>query len=527
MRRRARNGESDFRVSVSENNKRIAKNTFALYLRMLFSMCVSLYTSRVILETLGVSDFGIYSVVGGVVGLLGFLNSSLSGATSRFLTFELGKGDHAALRSVFSCSLAIHFAIALAVLIFAETAGLWLLENELTIPPERLSAARAVLHFSVAGTMVGITQIPYTASILSHERMGIYAYVSIAEVLLRLGIVFLLVVSPFDKLSSYAALTFFVSAGTAMFYRFYCRKNFGECRFRFDFSAGTLRPILAFSAWDLLGNLSVVARTQGVNVLQNFFFGPIVNAAAGIAGQVQGAVSGFSENFLNAVRPQIVKYYARGEIPEMQKLICRSGKLSFFLLFFLSLPLILECEFVLNLWLKNVPEFAVAFVRLTLLNQLVSVAFRTMLYSIHATGKIRTMSFINGATYLLVLPISYVLLKNGFSPVTPFVLNIVLLAIGCLSNTNLVRRYIPEFSAGTFLREVVLRGAAFALVAGTFPWRLSAAFPQNATGFFAVGFSCVVCCAVAAPAVLFNADERKFLFEKIRTFTRKFYERKT
>lgn len=510
-------------MNVSENNRRIAKNTLALYLRMALSMLVSLYTSRVVLQTLGVTDFGIFNVVGGVVGLLGFLNASLSGATSRFLTFELGRGNVDELRRVFSSALLIHFLIAFVVLVFAETVGVWMLETQLVIPPDRLGAARVVLQFSVFAAMIGITQVPYTASILSHERMGVYAYVSVAEVFLRLGIVFLLTLLPFDKLSLYALLTFAVSTGTALFYRFYCRKNFDECRFRLGFRAGTLLPLLSYSAWDLLGNLSVVARTQGVNVLQNLFFGPFVNAASGVAGQVQGAVSGFAENFLNAVRPQIVKYYARGEIAEMQTLICRSGKFSFFLMFFISLPLILECEFVLNLWLKDVPDYAVVFVRLTLVNQLVSVAFRTMMFSIHATGRIRAMSFINGTTYLLVLPISWLLLKNGFSPATPFALNILLLLVGCLSNTNLVRRYIPQFSAGTFLREVILRGSAFAALAAAVPLWLSLRLAQDFLGFAAVGFTCVVACALAAPAVLFNRAERDFAFTKIQDLLKKFY----
>ncbi len=512
--------------AVSANNRRIAKNTLALYLRMALSMCVSLYTSRVVLETLGVTDFGIYNIVGGVVGLLGFLNASLSGATSRFLTFELGRGNDEALRRVFSGALLIHFFIACIVLVFAETVGIRLLETTLVIPPERLPAARIVLQFSIFSAMVSITQVPYTASILAHERMSVYACVSVVEVFLRLGIVFLLTLLPFDKLSLYALLTFSVSTGTALFYRFFCRRNFQECRFRRGFRAGTLLPLLSFSAWDLFGNLSVVARTQGVNVLQNLFFGPAVNAAAGVAGQVQGAVSGFAENFLNAVRPQIVKYYACGEIAEMQTLICRSGKFSFFLMFFISLPLILECEFVLNLWLKNVPDYAVAFVQLTLVNQLVSIAFRTMMFSIHATGRIRAMSLINGATYLLVLPLSWILLRNGFSPITPFVLNIALLTIGCLSTTNLVRLNIPQFSAGTFLREVILRGGIFAAVAAAFPLWLSLQLGQNIGGFFAVGFASVGACAVAAPLILFNARERAVLFEKIRQFRKKIYGRK-
>ena len=342
-------------ASHTENTKRIAKNTLMLYVRMLFGMLVSLYTSRVILNTLGVEDFGINNVVGGVVGMLGFLTASMSGATSRFLTYELGRGDLVRLKETFSSALIIHIGIALVVFVIAETAGLWFFENKLVIPESRMTAAHVVYQLSILSTMLGITQVPYNATIIAHEKMNVYAYVEILNVCLRLLIVYLLVIGDFDKLILYSILTFSVSVLIMSIYWVYCIRHYEETKFHFIWKKDILKPMLSFSGWDLYGNASVTARTQGVSMLLNMFFGPLMNAAAGIATQVQNAVMAFAGNFIVAVRPQIVKQYAAGEYESMFKLLKEAIVLCFTLLSLLSVPLMCEAHTQRSTVVENSP----------------------------------------------------------------------------------------------------------------------------------------------------------------------------
>ena len=441
-------------TSVLSNNKRIAKNTMMLYVRMLLSMIVSLYTSRVVLDVLGVEDFGIYGVVGGVVAMFSFLNSSMGGATARFLTFEIGGGSFQRLKETFSSALILHIGIALLVFVLAETVGLWFVYNKLVIPEERMVATIWVYQFSVLTTIVNITQIPYNASIIAHEKMGVYAYVEIVNVILRLLTVYLLVVGHFDKLKLYAILTFSVSLIIAFTYRTYCLKRFEECRFGFAWNKGILKPMLSFSGWNLYGSLSVVVRTQGIGILLNLFFGVVLNAAIGIANQIQGVILSFVENFLIAVQPQIVKSYASHNRKRMESIVYNSSLFSFLLLSLISLPLIIEMDYILKLWLKKTPPFCVPFCQLILINNLLSILFRPIIYSIHATGKIKKTNFINGSIYLCVIPISYILFQYNFQPVTPYIVNIILLSIGCALNLHILHLLIPEFSIKKFIFRV-------------------------------------------------------------------------
>lgn len=432
-------------TSHAENTKRIAKNTLMLYVRMLFSMLVSLYTSRVVLNTLGVEDYGIYNVVGGVVGMLGFLNASMSGATSRFLTFELGRGDSIRLKETFSSALIIHISIALIVFVIAETAGLWFLENKLVIPESRMTAAHIVYQLSIFSTMLGITQVPYNATIIAHEKMNVYAYVEILNVCLRLLIVYLLVIGDFDKLILYAILTFGVSMLIMGIYRIYCTRHYKETKFHFIWRKDILKPMLNFSGWDLYGNASVMARTQGVSMLLNLFFGPLMNAAAGIATQVQGAVMAFANNFIVAARPQIVKQYASGEYESMFHLLKNSITLSFTLLSLLSIPLMCETNFVLKIWLGIVPDYAVIFCNYTLLFNIFASISVLLVSVVHATGKIFRPSFINGSLYLLVIPFTYIAFRLGYEPWVSFLFNVVAVMIGLISNAWTIKLYINQF----------------------------------------------------------------------------------
>ena len=302
------------------NNKRIAKNTIMLYIRMLLSMVVSLYTSRVVLNTLGVEDYGIYGVVGGVVAMFSFLNNTMSGATSRFLTFEMGRGDFKRLKNTFSSALIIHLLIVCAILLLAETIGLWFLANKLVIPVERMGAAHWVYQLSILSMAINVTQVPYNASIIAHEKMDVYAYVEILNVTLKLLIVYLLVIGDFDKLILYAVLTLVVSMTIAFIYRIYCIRNFEECRFEWNWNKNILKGLLSFSTYNLYGNFGSVMNMQGTNFALNHFWGVILNSASGIATTVANVVNSFTSNILVAFRPQITKSYAQGDITTFQNL---------------------------------------------------------------------------------------------------------------------------------------------------------------------------------------------------------------
>lgn len=436
---------------------------------MLFSMAVTLYTSRVVLEILGFEDYGIYTVVGGVVAMFSFLNSTMSGATSRFLTFELEKCDTDRLNRTFNTALTIHIGIAIAIFILAETVGLWFLETELNIPDDKMFSTRIVYQFSILSSMVVITQVPYNSSIISHERMKIYAYVSMIDVLLKLGIVYLLKLGGFDKLILYAALLFVVIAIIAMVYRVYCIRNFKECKYHFTYDKKIIKPMLSFSGWDLFGNLSVMLRGQGINILQNIYWGPVINASTGIANQVMGALSSFADSFLTAIRPRIIKYYAENKLEEMQILIVNASKYSFLLLLLFAIPLIIENKIILNIWLKNTPDYVVQFCQLNIIICLIIVMFRPILFSIHAVGKLAVMSIFSGVIYTSVLPVTYIFFKNGSSPTVPYLISIVAFCICSLSNLLILRKLIPIFSIANFVHRVCLPCILILLLSLIFP----------------------------------------------------------
>lgn len=433
---------------------------------MFLSMCVSLYTSRVVLNTLGIVDFGIYNVVGGVVAMFSFLNSSMSGATSRFFAYEIGRKDTIKLKETFSSALINHILIALIIFLLAETIGLWFLEYKLVIPIDRMNAARWVYQTSVFSTIIGVTQVPYNASIISHEKMNVYAYVEILNVSLKLIIIYLLVIGNFDKLILYSMLVLFVSFIIAFIYRFYCIKKFAECRFKWMWRPEIMKPMLTFSGWDLYGNASTVARTQGINMLLNIFFGATINAASGIATSVQGVVMSFGSNVIMAVKPQIIKSYASKEYGRVISLVNNASKFTFLLMLIISLPLMLEMEFVLRLWLGVVPKYAVVFCEYTLLFNFFSTMSFVVVTAIHATGNIKRPSLINGTLYLSVIPLAYIAYKTGFNPEFAYIFNVLAIIIGMLSNVYTIKLYIKNFPFWYYIRNVFLSCILVMLISG-------------------------------------------------------------
>ena len=426
----------------SGNNKRIAKNTILLYIRMIFLMLVSLFTSRVILQVLGVEDYGIYNVVGGFVSLFGFLNGAISASTSRYITFALGKRDKDALKKVFSTWVLTHAVIALAIFILAETIGLWFVMNKLVIPNDRFIAAMWVYQCSIISSIVMIMSVPYNSDIIAHERMSAFAYISIVEVVAKLAIVYALLIGSTDKLILYAILLLGIQLFIRFIYTSYCSRHFEESKFKFIWDRNLFGELFAFAGWNLWGNLASALMGQGVNIVLNMFFGPVVNAARGIAVQVQSAVQHFSVNFQMALNPQITKTYAHGELSAMHLLIERSSKFTFILLFCLSLPIIIEADAILQIWLGIVPDYTVNFVRLMLVICMIDAVANPLMVGASASGKVKVYQSVIGSILLAIVPISYLVLKIGAVPEAVFIVHIVVALIAFIARMYIVRPLI-------------------------------------------------------------------------------------
>ena len=402
------------------SSKTIAKKTLFLYFRMFLVMGVSLYMSRIVLEQLGVSDYGVYSLVGGIVALFGFLNSSMSSATQRYLAFDLGKKDEKKLQKTFSITLTIHMMIAALILFFAETVGLWYVNYKVVLPPERLFAANVVYQFSVLTALIGIIQVPYDSLIIAYEKMNVYAYISIIEVSLKLGLVFLLIVYGGDKLIAYAVMMFLVSLIIRLAYQIYCRRNYKASKYKFEYDKIYFKELISYSGWNLFGGIASVSRGQGINIVLNLFFGTMVNAAYGLSFQVQTAVNQFVVNFQRAVNPQIIKTYSEGNIERMHNLIIQSSKFSFLLMLLLVAPILFNTDFILNIWLKDIPEHTTIFVQLSLIGVLIDSISGPLIVAVQATGKIKKYQIIIGSMIILTLPLAVLWLYLGGRPVVVF-----------------------------------------------------------------------------------------------------------
>lgn len=408
------------------DNKLIAKNTLMLYFRMILIMGVTLYTSRVVLGVLGVEDFGIYNIVGGVVAMFGFLNGSLTIATQRFLTFELGKGDIDQLKRVFGVSLLIHSFLALVIILLAETIGLWFFFTKLNIPVGRFEAAMWVYQMSVLSAALTVTQVPYNAIIISYERMDAFAYISIVEVVLKLIVVFILARLDYDKLIVYSILIFFVTFFIRKLYKRYSKRIFRKTISSYMFDKTILLNVFSFSGWSLFGSVSYIAKSQGVNVLLNLFYGTTLNAAYGISQQVNTAITSFSQNFTMALNPPIVKAYAKRDLNSTCMLLFSGMKYSFYCSFLLIIPLLYETEYVLSLWLKTVPDYTVDFTRFVLIASLVDSFSYAIGATVQATGRIKWYQIIIGGILFLNLPFSYFIMKLTGEPTSALIIALAL-----------------------------------------------------------------------------------------------------
>lgn len=428
---------------MATNNKRIAKNTVLLYFRMMLMMIISLYTSRVILQVLGVNDYGIYESVGGVVGLMTFINSALATGTSRFLTYELGTGNRDRLTKMFSTVLTAHIILGLFIILLGETAGLWFVYNKLVIPDDRMEAALVCYHISIFTCFFNVTQVPYNASIISHERMGIYAYMSILDAVLKLVIVYMLYISPIDKLISYACLYAVVSIGMTLGYRFYCKHKFEECHYHFFIDKGILKEVLGYSGWNLFANTAIALTQQGTVVLINMFFAPGVVAARAVANKVNILANQFINNFRTASNPQIVKLYAQKDYDGSKKLLLNSTKIAYYLMLVMALPIVLVAEPILRLWLGQVPPYSVPFLQVMIITSLFQVFDNSFYMPLYAKGRIRENALISPTTLFLCFPVIYMLFKMGYSPMaSAWVLLIDYAILGCVVKPMLIIRIV-------------------------------------------------------------------------------------
>jgi len=502
------------------SNKLIAKNTTFLYVRMLFIMAVSLYTSRVVLKVLGVEDFGIYNVVGGVVTVFNFLKGSMSAGTSRFLTIALGKDDHSKLKEVFSATLSLHIAIALTIFVLAETIGLWFVSTRLVIPAERMVAAQWIYQFSILSVIISITQVPYDATIIAHERMNIYAYVSMIDILLRLLAAYMLNLFILDKLKLYGVLIFSITLIVAIIYRIYCKIKFKECTYHFHWNSKLFIELAKFSSWSLLSSFAWMLTTQGSNILLNLFFGPVVNAARAIAVQVNTAVSSFVDNFLLAVKPQIFKSYANNDRVRMHSLALYSAKYSFFILYILILPIILETHLILTIWLKEVPDNTVIFVQLMLVYSLIQTIDAAFVVVLQATNKIKENAIWAFTLGTLAIIVAYILFTYGYEPKSIFyilIFNAFLFSFG-------IKPFLLKKFSGLKLKDFVLITvipvAKVAFVSSIIPTLISVYLPEGLKRFLLVCMTSLITIGISVLFLGISKIQRRklydFFVEKIR-----------
>lgn len=501
-----------------DRSARIARNTLMLYVRMFALMLVGLYTSRVVLSALGETDYGIYNVVGGVVSMFTIISGALNSSVMRFITFEMGKGEGAQLGKVYSTAVTIQLILAVVVVVLAEPVGLWFIENKMTISPERIPAAVQVLHFSLLAFVVNLMSVPQMAFITAHEKMSAYAYIGVMDGLLRLAVAFLIVYSPADRLVSYAALMAVVVFIVRLAYGIYCRRHFPECRYRPVFDKPLIREMFSFAGWNFIGVTSGVLRDHGGNILVNIFSGPVVNTARGIAIQLNGAVQGFVTNFMTAVNPQITKSYAAGETGYMLSLVRKSSRMSFYLLLMIALPILFNTEYLVGLWLEEVPEHTVKFVRLFLIFALSESLSNPLMTAAQATGRIRIYQSVAGGIILLNLPVSYLCLRAGSPPEVTVVVAIVISQI-CLGARVIMLRKMVGLEAGRFIRKVWMNVLFVAAVAALVPMAVDSLLPEGIAGFVA-GVSLSIVSAVLS--ILFVGCSGKERHEIVDLLKRRF-----
>ncbi len=493
----------------SANNKRIAKNTLLLYFRMFITMTVTLYTSRVIINALGIEDYGIFNVVSGVVSMMGILNGAMSVSTQRYLTFELGKNNTERLKQVFSMCFNIYMILVIIIIILAETIGLWFLNNELIIPENRINAANWIYQFAILSCICSLITNPFNACIISHEKMNIYAYVSILDVVLKLSAAYIILIIESDKLIIYGFIIFLIHLIMTSIYYVYCVNKFTECRYSFYWEKPLFKELVSYSGWNLFGSAAGLVKGQGLNILLNMFFNPAVNASRGIAFQISNAINLFFTNFYTAVRPQITKYYAQGDLDNMFKLVFHSSKQSYYLILIISLPIIIEAPFIIDLWLGQTPEYVVIFTQLIIAITAIDAMANPLMTTAHATGNIKLYQSVVGTMIILNIPISYLFLKQGFSPVIVFDISIVISIICLFTRLWIVKRLV-NFPVKDYIKNVLLVAIVVTLISIIIPIALHCYLKHSFISTIIVCVSSIVSTLLSIYLIGLKDNEIKF-----------------
>ena len=500
------------------NNKRIAKNTVLLYIRMLITLVIGLYTSRVIFNALGVDDYGINNVVGGFISLFSLVSSSMSNSISRFITFELGRGSVADVRKVFATSSVVQTIISIIIIVLGETVGLWFLYNKLVISDDRMFAAMIVYQLSIVSFVIGILSVPYNAAVVAHEQMGKFAFFSIIESIAGLGRALLVKYTVFDKLILYAVIGCIVSWTMRFFYVYYCKKHFEECTFRYVFDLQLFKRIFSFAGWNAVGSSASILRNQGSTVLLNLFGGPAINAAAGISTTVTGIVNGFVASFTTAYTPQIVKSFSSGDYHRLNQLIFTFSRLSYYLMLFFSLPILINARYLLTLWLGLVPDHTVAFIRLVILFMLVEVISQPIIKAKNATGKIRNYQIVVGGILLLSLPLSYLSLRLGAPVETVYASNLITSSIAFIARMLMLRDDIPNWSSFKFIKEVVIRALYVTIVASIVPFWFHIMMDFSNARFFITCLFSIISVVICSFYMGMDKDERRYIMTLIHNY---------
>lgn len=500
---------------TSDNNKRIAKNTLLLFFRMLFMMAVSLYTSRVILNALGVDDFGIYNVVGGVVAMFSVISGSLSASISRFITYELGKGDLSKLNRIFSASVTIQLILSLVIVLLVESVGIWFLNSKMAIPADRMIAANWVLQFSIITFVINLISVPYNAAIIAHEKMSAFAYISILEAICKLTVAYLILISPIDKLVFYALLMCLVSVLVRFTYGKYCKKYFFECNYHFHFDRKLLNEMFSFAGWSFVGCSAQILLTQGVNIITNLFFGVTANAARGIATQLDGAIRQLVNNFMIALNPQITKTFAAGEYDYTLKLVYQGAKYSFFLVLFVAIPFLLEIDYILKIWLNVFPDNAPAFVRWTVAIIMADVLSLPIITANAASGKVKKYQLVVGGYNMMIFPIVYVCFAMGFPAYIAYVVHFVVFFTNLFVRIRLMRG-ILNITYKHYFRYVLIRIIPVLTLGLAFPSILCYYMENNLLRLVLVITMTIIELPILIYIIGLKSNERKLIIELIK-----------
>jgi O-antigen/teichoic acid export membrane protein len=494
-------------MSFQVDNKKIARNTLVLYMRQILIMIISLYTSRVILQTLGAENYGIYNVVGGFVTMFNVLSGAFTVAISRYMQYVIGEGDERKLKELFSTALVVQCCMGMLIMVLLATGGVWYVKNIMVLPDGRTEAALWVLFFSAISFFIGLISVPYNSLIVAHEHMKAYAYIAILEALMKLGVAFAIVVSPLDKLITYGFLTMLTSIVVRFCYSVYCNKHFDGCKFNLKIHRALLKEMMSFVGWAFLGNGAITLRDQGTSMIMNLFGGTVVNAARGIAQNVNSAVASFVNNFIQATQPEITKLRATNQLVEMRKLIYRSCRIAYFLMVLICVPLIKNIDYVLAIWLGEVPDYTSIFITMTLIETMISALNQPLIYGVLAAGKIKVYEIALTTVSLLSLPVNYAILNAGFSPVYVYIVIVCVRAVILLLLIWQSKTY--EMTFQDFILNVGFRVALTTMICVVIAFVVNFSVIDIAFLQFLLETALTVCCNTVVIFVFgFTGDEK-------------------